>query len=620
MKNSIRLLGIPVVALLILLLAGCESTDRKKAAAVPPPQAMAPTVSAPAPAGQKLPDLREQQAAAPADPAATIAAAEKAYQDGLADYKAGHLDTARRNFDHAVDILLSGPVAMKDDERLEREFDKIVEGTRNLEMQALKEGDGFSEQPAEQAPIEEANQVTFPVDPRLKAQAEEELKQTHSDLPLMITDQVASYISYFSSPRGKAVLEHGLVRAGMYRDMVSRILKEEGVPQDLIYLAQAESGFHPTAVSRAGARGMWQFMASRASEYGLERNWWVDDREDPEKSTRAAAHHLKDLFNMFGDWYLAMAAYNSGPLTVQNAVKRTGYADFWQLYNRNVLPAETKNYVPIILAVTIMAKNPKQYGLEDLVPDPPLEYDTVKVDYPVDLRLVAECVDSTAETLQRLNPSLLRMITPKNEEFTLKLPPGTREKYLTNIAAIPEDKRVAWRFHKVTEGETVAEIARRYHASVSSISEANGLEDDRVEAGNRLVIPVTRSREEGEQMRYSRKATRYRVRRGDTVLSVADDFGVAPEMLRKWNRLRGNRLIVGRLISIHRPLLTAAPERSRKKASKSRRIKEIRSKFKAAPKPRKAVKETRKRAPSKPAARSAKKSPPRRSGEVSEKR
>lgn len=277
MKIRIRLLGIPVLALLILLLAGCESSDRKKAAAVPPPQAMAPTVTAPAPAGQKLPDLREAPAAAQADPAAaTIAAAEKAYQEGLADYKAGHLETAKQNFDRAVDILLSGPVAMKDDERLEREFDKIVEGTRNLEMQALKEGDGFSEQQAEQAPIEEANQVTFPVDPRLKAQAEEELKQTHSDLPLMITDPVASYINYFSSPRGRAVLEHGLIRAGMYREMVSRILKEEGVPQDLLYLAQAESGFHPTAVSRAGARGMWQFMASRASEYGLERNWWVD--------------------------------------------------------------------------------------------------------------------------------------------------------------------------------------------------------------------------------------------------------------------------------------------------------------------------------------------------------
>ena len=140
--------------------------------------------------------------------------------------------------------------------------------------------------------------------------------------------------------------------------MIESTLREQGVPQELIYLAQAESGFHPLALSRVGARGMWQFMASRARGYGLQHNLWVDERQDPEKSTRAAAHHLKDLYNQFGDWYLAMAAYNSGPGTVQSAVKRTGYADFWELYRRNVLPKETRNYVPIILAVTIMAKNP----------------------------------------------------------------------------------------------------------------------------------------------------------------------------------------------------------------------------------------------------------------------
>ena len=151
--------------------------------------------------------------------------------------------------------------------------------------------------------------------------------------------------------------------------MIQRTLKNEGVPQDLIYLAQAESGFHPLALSRVGARGMWQFMASRGRGYGLQHTWWVDERQDPEKSTRAAARHLKDLYNQFGDWYLAMAAYNSGPGTVQSAVKRTGYADFWELYRRNVLPKETRNYVPIILAVTIMAKNPAQYGLDDMAPE-----------------------------------------------------------------------------------------------------------------------------------------------------------------------------------------------------------------------------------------------------------
>ncbi len=192
----------------------------------------------------------------------------------------------------------------------------------------------------------------------------------------MMTDQVAGYISYFSN-RGRGTFERAFARSGRYHDMMVSILKEEGVPQDLIYLAQAESGFHPLAVSRVGARGIWQFMGSRARGYGLQHNMWVDDRQDPEKSTRAAARHLKDLYAQFGDWYLAMAAYNSGPGTVQAAVRRTGYADFWELYRRNVLPKETRNYVPIILAVTIVTKNLSQYGFDDVSMDEPVAYDSV---------------------------------------------------------------------------------------------------------------------------------------------------------------------------------------------------------------------------------------------------
>src|SRR5207253_8988682 len=230
-----------------------------------------------------------------------------------------------------------------------------------------------------------------------------------------------------------------LERSGQYHAMIQRVLKDEGVPQDLIFLAQAESGFHPLAVSRVGARGMWQFMGSRARGYGLQRSWWVDERQDPEKATHAAARHLKDLYNQFGDWYLAMAAYNSGPGTVQNAVKRTGYADFWELYRRNVLPRETRNYVPIILAVTIMAKNPAQYGLDRVVPSKPVPSDTVMIDYPVDLRLVAQCVDAPPSELQDLNPSMLRMTSPKGQQFELHLPAGSKEKYLSAIAAIPPE-------------------------------------------------------------------------------------------------------------------------------------------------------------------------------------
>lgn len=350
--------------------------------------------------------------------------------------------------------------------------------------------------------------------------------------------------------------------------MILRVFKEQGVPQDLIYLAQAESGFKPLALSRARARGMWQFMASRGTGYGLRRSWWVDDRQDPEKATRAAARHLKDLYNQFGDWYLAMAAYNSGPGNVQQAVKRTGYADFWELYKRNVLPAETKNYVPIILAMTIMSKNPARYGLDAVQPEPALKYDVARVNYPVDLRLVAECVDAPVDQLIQLNPSLLRRTTPKDQPFDLRLPEGTKEKYETAIASIPEDKRVAWRYHKVERGETLAGVARKYHTTERAITQVNNLKGSELVAESRLVIPVSASAAGVGKIVYSRYPSRYKVHSGDTVLSVAEDFGVPADRLRRWNRLKGNDLRRGRMLVVYKPLGPGEVDRAPRKRHK----------------------------------------------------
>ena len=492
--------------------------------------------------------------------AALIDQAEKEFQAGQTNYQTGHLVAARLNFDNAFNLLLESPYDIHSDERLQREFDRIVNGASGLELAALEQGDGFTQQKSEPAPIDqatdEANEVTFPVDPNVKAQAEAEIRSTHSDLPLMLTDPVVSFLNYFSK-NGKGVLERGLIRSGRYEPMIRRVLKEEGVPQDLIYLAQAESGFHELALSRAGARGMWQFISSRATGYGLARNWWLDERLDPEKSTRAAAHHLHDLYNQFGDWYLAMAAYNSGPGNVQQAVRRTGYADFWELYNRNVLPRETKNYVPIIVAVAIMAKNKAQYGLDSIVPDPPAVFDTVKITYPVDLRLVAECVDAPVATLQDLNPSLLRTTTPKETEFDLHLPVGSKDRYQTAIAAIPEDVRVWWRYHRMAPGDTLASLSHSYRTPVASIVEANGLASDEVEPDAKLIIPIAEGRvvagETGDL--YSKHAVRYRTRRGDTVASVAQNFGVPADKVRSWNHLRGNTLHAGRTVRIYLPLV-----------------------------------------------------------------
>jgi membrane-bound lytic murein transglycosylase D len=527
----------------------------------PPKQANAPALVAkkPAPvevAQEAKPAIAPQTTPVPpADPVADlITKIEKEYRSGQDEYQAGHLEAAKQAFDRAFDLLMGSPPEIRGDQRFQQEFDRVLDGVNGLELEALQQGDGFSEQKSEPAPIDEANEVTFPADPNIKAKAAEEVRATRSDLPLMLTDPVVGYINYFSS-RGKGTLEHALARGGRYEEMIRRVLKQEGVPQDLIYLAQAESGFHPLAVSRAGARGMWQFMGSRAKAYGLQRNWWLDDRQDPEKATRAAAHHLKDLYNQFGDWYLAMAAYNSGPGTVQQAVKRTGYADFWELYKRNVLPKETRNYVPIIVAVTIMAKNPGQYGLEDVNMEQPVPYDSVKIDYPVDLRLVAECVDASAADLQELNPSLLRLTTPKGQEFDLHLPAGTKDRYSTAIAAIPEDMRVWWRYHKVAEGETLSSIARAYRTTAKTIEEANNLESDEVEPDSKLIIPIAPGKHAGDETAtYAKRTTRYKVRRGDTVQSVASNFGVPPKMVQRWNHLKGNSVSGRKVLYVHLPV------------------------------------------------------------------
>ncbi len=570
--------------------AGCQSAHHPTALLSAAPQAEAPALKpAETPAPGKV---QTESSAAPVqvpkpqpktDPVTDlISKVEKEYQAGQSNFMAGDQQDAKTHFDAAYDLLMNSSLDLHGDVRLQQEYDKVLAGV-NSTMQAMDQqeqsGSDQATQKAEPAPIDEVNEATPPVDQNVKAKAEAEVKETHSDLPLMLTDPVAAYINYFSSPRGHEKLEHALEDSGRYQPMIQKILKQEGVPQDLIYLALAESGFHPLALSRAGARGMWQFMGSRAKAYGLKRDGWVDEREDPEKSTMAAAHHLKDLYHEFGDWYLAMAAYNSGPGTVQQAVKRTGYADFWQLYNRNVLPRETKNYVPIILAVAIMAKNPAQYGLDDIVKDPPITYDTVSISYPVDLHLVAQCVGVPVETIQELNPSLLRWSTPKDGEFDLHLPQGTADEYQTAIAAIPEDMRVWWRYYDVSDGDTLASIAHTYHVTSEALLKANSLDDESdLQAGSKLIIPIAPGRHSVADLRsYTRRATRYHVRRGDTVESVATNFGVPPIMVRRWNWLRGNSLRGRRVIYIHTPVMPKPEEVKRFMAKESVRRDSVKS-------------------------------------------
>ncbi len=528
---------------------------------------LATTLGASSFAAPTLPQAQGSPAPVPqasnARDALLITSVEQAYAAGLAAYQAGNADEARTNFDHAVDLLLQSGADIKNTPALSAELDRVVDSINTLQLDALRPT--AAEAPKEDAPVDVANDVTFPVDPNVKAQAIAELRTTQSDLPLVINDYVASYINFFSTTgRGRGTLVASLQRAGKYKTMIQRVLKEEGVPEDLLYQAVAESGFRTQAVNpKSGAAGMWQFMPY--GTYGLEKTGWYDERFDPEKATRAYARDIKKTYAQLGDWYLAMAAYDWGTGNVQRAVQRTGYVDFWELYRRNNLPQETKNYVPIILAVAIMAKNPKQYGLEGIVPDAALAPDTVTTNYSVSLPLVADLTGASLTTIEELNPSLLRGRTPPDEPYALNIPSGTTTLFNQRIAEIPEDKRTNWRFHVLGTGETLDDVAREYHTTASEIAFTNQLDANSSLTGvNSLVVPVAAPVAVATVSSSPSRTATYRVRRGDTLVNIADQFSVSVDSLERWNHLRSRSVDAGRTLYVTEPARIARSIRALK--------------------------------------------------------
>ncbi len=462
-----------------------------------------PSPAAPPPAYQPIPDPPVLTAAAYANEAPTFASsltvfprstdtefilrrAEERFTAGKKAIQDGKNDEARADFNRAVEILLNAPDDTAERPRLEKRLQDMVDAIYRYDAGELGASEPTVEASADGRPIDEILDMTFPVDPSLRSKVREQIQATTSQLPLEESDAVVSYINYFSSPRGKKVLETGLRRSGRYKAMISRVLAEEGLPQELIFLAQAESGFVPRALSPKECMGLWQFAKFRGEEYGLQVNATLDERMDPEKATRAAAHHLHDLYTHLGDWYLAMAAYDCGPGCIDQRVARTGYADFWTLRRLNVLPKETANYVPIILAMIIVSKNAKDYGLDDIEPDSPLAYETVELEAPTSLALVANAVDRPIADLKELNPALLKPIAPAG--YQLRIPMGTSESLDQAFAAIPPGQRDSWRLHRVEAGDTAAALAKHYGTTAELVASAN--RGELPEAGSFAAIPV----------------------------------------------------------------------------------------------------------------------------------
>ncbi len=467
-----------------------------------------------------------------------IAEARQHYFQGERELNLGHLEKAKGEFDASLDLLMSYQADHEPDAKIEAVIDELEEKIFQHEMAALKEGDGFTERPLEPALIDELKNIsTFPPpDQETKKDVEQELKTVNYDLPIEVNDRVLSFIRIWQNSRRKEFLG-GLVRSGRYLDLMKQIFREEGLPEDLVYTALIESSFKSNAYSRARAKGFWQFIAGTAKRYDLRMDWWVDERSDFERSTRAAARYLKDLYGMFGDWYLALAGYNAGEHKIAYGLNRSGVTNFWDLAETRYIRLETKNYVPAILAGMIIAKDPQKYGFDETL-ETPIQFDSVTVDYTVDLRLVAECSGASLEEIKLLNPELSRLTTPSRaSSYSLRLPVGKKDLFLAEIASVPEEKRITWRKHEVKPGETLTSIAALYRTSASSISSANSFNTDlSLSVGQKLVIPIGRNTVSfATGSTISGPKQYYTVRRGDTLFRIASKTGTSVERICELN-------------------------------------------------------------------------------------
>jgi membrane-bound lytic murein transglycosylase D len=405
----------------------------------------------------------------------------------------------------------------------------------------------------------EPAQLDEPVSPDIDAALLNE-HLPDADIPLTLNSKVNYFIDYFQN-RGRNSFARWLSRSERYIPMMKEILRKEGLPEDLVYLAMIESGFTPHAVSVANAVGPWQFISGTGKRYDLKINDWIDERRDPIKSTVAAALYLKELYALFNnDWYLAAAGYNAGENKILRAITMYDTRDFWEISKGSYLKRETKDYVPKLLAAAIIAKEPAKYGFADVAYLPAMDLDTVEVPTRTDLELVARLTGVTEQTLKELNPELRRWCTPPDyPTYLLKLPKGKKELFITQVASIPEDQRfverVTYSRYWAKKKDTLKSIAIRFNTTPERLAELNRLKSTAKLRGKSLVVPVqvaaakkpnteavvaktdqpeaVGSVEKKEENRY------YTVKKGDTLYSLARKFKVTTAILSAWNNLAG---------------------------------------------------------------------------------
>lgn len=482
-----------------------------------------------------------------------IARAEDHFRKGKISLEESKRDQARQEFDRAVDSILESGFDVRASQRLQTFYLELVEriyreevplqqpiGPSNNSMVLVAHNQtqeqktppppqiGFREQRFEPSPRDELSKLVLNPDETNVSDADvlalEQAKQ-NINFPFTLNPRIQGFINYYQG-RGRSTMESGLRRSGMYMKLARKIFHEEGVPLDITWLGQVESAWKPKALSWAAASGLWQFIPSTGRQYGLKQTAYIDERNSYEQATRASARYLKDLSRRYnGNWELAIAAYNTGEGNIDRAISRAGTANFWVIYP--YIAQETRDYVPNILAVILIAKNPEKYGFKGIKPDAPLSYDVVQVPTATSLQLIADASDTSVDYIRSLNPELKRDITPRGELYNVRVPAGRSKQFVALLKRIPGDRRESARIISVAPGEDFQAVANRVGVPVAALQSMNSGVD--LKNTNKLVVPNNnvkltrwvRAKPGTEPQAPTTGLTKIRARKGDTIARIA---------------------------------------------------------------------------------------------------